>query len=148
MSRSLRDLLGAPVIASDTAQRLGDLQEVLLAERPDRVVGIRISDATRHHAVVDWQHVELGPDAVMVDHDSHVRTAEAGVEEEAASGHRSLLGATILDTDGASLGVVDDVTIDERSGDIESVRAGATAISRGSLRSLGRYALVVQSGQR
>jgi len=139
----LRDALGRPVMARDTAEALGPLHGVVVDAGERRVTAVQVGKGHKGR-LVDWSAITgMGPDAVVVDAEASLRAASGEREERFLKGDLPLLGHRVLNDAGDVLGALDDVELDETTGALVSLLAGGETIAASRLRSLGSYALVV-----
>jgi len=140
---SLRALVGQPVIARESADRLGAVDGVVIDPEARRVVAVQLG-ANKSCRFVGWDEISaIGPDAVMVSSSAGVRETEGPLEERAAAGNAGLLGKRLLDDAGDELGTVDDVEFDDTTGVVEHLRAGDEPIAGERIIGIGSYAVVV-----
>ena len=117
--RTRRGIIGLPVISLETGTRVGEVRDLLIGRRGDRLSGLRVVCKGRF-ALKSLRFKDIhsvGEDAVII-HDrsallapSRVRAREAG-----ARGPDAVIGKRVLTADGRDLGLVDDIVIDERAG--------------------------------
>lgn len=139
----LREALGRPVMARDTAESVGQLHGAVVDATGRRVVAVQVGKGHKAR-LVDWSAVTgMGPDAVVVDAEASLRAASGGREEGVLKGDLPLLGHRVLSDRGDVLGALDDVELDETTGEVLTLLTGGEAISASRLRSLGGYAVVV-----
>jgi uncharacterized protein YrrD len=143
---SLRALLGQPVIASDTAERLGSVDAVVMDPAQRRITALHLG--AKAARFLPWPDVRtVGEDAVMATSASAPRDAQGPLEERVAAGVGVKLGQRVLDDGGDELGTLDDVEFDSASGSVEQITVGDVIIECDRLRGVGSYALVVTREQ-
>lgn len=113
-----RDLVGLPVLAGRTLQRIGRVQEVLLSAAGDRVCGL-VLDAggwLRPRRVLDFTAVHaVGP--------THLLAAERYLTADTPNlCCRDLLGLPVLTAAGEDLGALDDFRFDPADGRITALQ--------------------------
>lgn len=140
---SLKDALGRSVVARDTAETLGQLRGAVVDPATRRVVALQVGKG-RGARLVDWSALTgVGPDAVVVDTESALREAGEGREERIVKGDIPLLGGRVLTDRGDELGTLDDVELDDSTGEVVALVAGEVTIAAADLRAIGGYAVVV-----
>lgn len=136
--------LGRRVIASDTADEIGEVKAFVVDRSGRSIDRVQVAGRARHARLIDWSDIAtFGPDAVMVVAHDAVHEPADDRDAEVVRGNVEVLGARILDTAGFEHGTVTDLRFDPRSGDIVGVVAGDASIDRQRIRSLGTWALVV-----
>lgn len=140
---SLRALLGQPVVAGDTADRVGTLDGIVLDPETGKVVAVQLG-ANKSSRFIRWDDISsVGSDAIMASHADSARAAQSSLEERAAAGIASLLDKRVLDDHGDELGTVDDLELDETTGTINGLRVGDQHVVGQRLIGIGSYAIVV-----
>ena len=145
MTLRISDAIGRRVVARDSAEEIGKLKALLFAQPPVRVTGAWVTGSKRNAQIADWDHARFGPDAILVDSESSLRDADDEQEDRTVHRDRVLLGARVLDVNGFEHGKVTDAEVDEDDGSIIAVSVGERRVDPRSIRSLGTYALVVDS---
>ena len=142
---------GHPVVSSGSAERIGDLEGLVLDASARRVAGLRVGRG-RHGRIVPWSAVEgFGADAVIArpaggDGSGGEGSGVAGEVGDELADRPDPLGARVLLTTGFEAGEVRDVEFDEGSGDVLAVVTGSDTVDASRLHALGSYALVVEGG--
>ena len=142
MTDSFRSSTGRKVVSRATAQQLGAVSHLLLAEDCRRVAAVVLGKGKKA-SVVDWSRLTFGADAVMVDDEAALRRPAGRREEAAADGRIELLGRRVLTETGNELGVVEDVTFDSLTGAVGVVDVGSRKVSADAVLGAGSYAVVV-----
>jgi uncharacterized protein YrrD len=144
-TRSMRSVIGQPLIAVDDAEQVGTVKHFVLSGRVDRIERLHVEGRGKNAQFLSWNDLRsFGDDRVMVSRSGSVSAADDTRDRDAAEGSVDVLGARILDTAGFEHGRVDDVDFDTETGDVVSVvSSGGTRFPASALRSLGSYALVV-----
>lgn len=141
----LRDAMGRTVMARDTAEAVGQLHGAVVDAAARRVLAFQVGKGHKAR-LVDWPAITgVGPDAVVVDTEASLRAANGEREERVLKGDLPLLGHRVLSDSGDVLGALDDIELDEASGEVLALVAGGETIAASQLRSLGAYAVVVAS---
>lgn len=142
---SLRELVGRPVVTSDTAEEVGATEGVVIDPQAQRVVAVHVT-GHKGGEFVAWDAIDaLGTDAVMVSSRAAVRPARDELEQRAARGSASVLTKRLLDDQGDELGVVDDVEFDDHTGDVAHLHAADRQFDSDRLLGIGSYAVVVRA---
>lgn len=143
---SLQAALGRSVVARDTAENIGSLHGAVVDAATRRIVALQVGKG--HKGVLaDWSALTgVGPDAVVVESEASLRPPAGEREEAVVKGTIALLGARVLTDRGDELGALDDVELDESTGEIVALVAGSTSVPAERLRSIGSYAMVVAAG--
>lgn len=142
---SLRALLGQPVIASDTAERLGSVDGIVIDPRARKVLALQLG-ANKSSRFVGWDDINaIGADAVMVSLAQSAREAHGPLEERVAAGVAAVLTKLLLDAGGDALGTVDDLEFDETTGTVHHLDAGGQQVAGERIIGIGAYAVVVSS---
>jgi sporulation protein YlmC with PRC-barrel domain len=142
---SLRALLGQPVIARDTADRVGTLDGIVIHPETRKVVAVQLG-ANTSSRFIRWDDISaIGSDAIMVSHADSAHGAHSSLEERAAAGIVSLLDKRVLDDRGDELGTVDDLEFDETTGIINGLRVGDRQVTGQRLIGIGSYAIVASA---
>ena len=135
---------GRPVIARDTARRIGSIKRYLIDPATASVLAIQIGDKSGQPQIVDWSSISaFGEDAVIVESDRVARGISGEREERFIKGAEDLKDKRVLTDRGDELGTVRDVTFDTRTGRLShlSLREQELPIER--LVALGPYAVIV-----
>ena len=120
----LRDVLRKTVVTADEGEKLGRIDEVLFDRSCHHAIGLLVADGMiARQYVVPFDEVQtVGRDAVIV------RTAARMVRASdwLKDGHdtqrsSTITGKTVLTADGAELGAIHDLDIEERSGRVRAL---------------------------
>jgi sporulation protein YlmC with PRC-barrel domain len=141
-AESMRSVLHRSVLTADTADSVGEVKGFVFEVPPVRARAIWVSGRAGHAGLVEWDHVQMGPDAVIVDHADRVREVTDDAEKQAVERGDALLGTRLLDTRGFEHGTVDDVMLDTATGAVTAISGGGMRIEPDRLRGFGAYALV------
>jgi sporulation protein YlmC with PRC-barrel domain len=142
---SLRALLGQPVIARDSADRIGTLDGIIFDPQSRKVVAVQVG-SKKSSRFIRWDDISaVGSDAIMVSSADSAGEAQGPLEERAAAGIASVLDKRVLDDRGDELGTISDVDFDETAGTIEDLRVGDQQVSGERLIGIGSYAVVVNA---
>ena len=144
----LREALGQPVVARDTAETLGELHGVVLDATNPRIAAVQVGKGNKAR-LADWSSVTgVGPDAVVVVGEVSLRPPLGEREEGFVKGDLPVLGGRVLTDRGDSLGALEDVEFHETTGELLALMAGDDTFDGSGLRSVGGYAMVVAADAR
>jgi uncharacterized protein YrrD len=145
-SMSMREALGRPVLALDTAELLGSIRHFSFDASGRQIERIHIDGRKSNAQFVEWSAITVGTDRAMAASGDVATGATAERDIAAARGAIDMLDARVLDTAGFERGRVQDATFDPATGQVLSVTAseGETFVSE-SIRGLGSYALIVEA---
>lgn len=122
-----KELLGRPIVAIDNGERIDTVHDLIFDHQANEVMGLLVDEGGwfRSARVVPFAAVRsIGEDAIMVDSaESVTSTREDGRLADLLDSKVSLLGMTLLTTDGQNLGKLADVFFDEHSGHVEGYEA-------------------------
>ncbi len=146
MTAILTEVLGRRVVASDTAEEIGEVKAVVADRTGRRFTAIHVAGRRRSAELVDWNDITaIGSDAVMVTSAGAVTGVPDQRAEDAVKGAIDYLGATVLSTDGVVLGTVSDVHFDEAGGTVVGLLTKDGRIEGDRIRGLGTFAAVVDA---
>jgi sporulation protein YlmC with PRC-barrel domain len=142
---SIRELLGTPVIAKDSAAELGEVEHVLVEDRSIRALHVDGKGAS-HAGFITWDDIAaVGADAVVVHDAGVIRDPETEEEQRAARGDLELLDKRAIASTGDEIGTVSDVAFDVDTGTITTLTLGEETVDGGRLRAAGSYAVVIEA---
>ncbi|SMB94127.1 PRC-barrel domain-containing protein [Deinococcus hopiensis] len=122
-----KELLGRPIVAIDNGERIDTVHDLIFDHQANQVLGLLVDEGGWFHSarVLPFEAVRsIGEDAVMVDSAASVTsTRDDGRLADLLNSKVSLLGMTLLTTDGQNLGKLADVFFDEYSGQVEGYEA-------------------------
>lgn len=122
-----KEILGRPIIAISTGEKIETVHDVIFDHQANQVLGLLVDEGgwfSAAKAVPFVQVRSIGEDAIMVaDPDAVTTTREDGRLKEALDSKTSLIGLTLLTTDGQNLGRIADVFFDEQTGRVEGYEA-------------------------
>lgn len=140
---SMHVVLGRQVVAADTAQEIGEIKAFVVDRSGRAITKVHVAGRKKKARLLPWSSLTVGPDVVMASSAADSTGVAADRDLEAVKGHIDIVGARILDTDGFEHGTVTDVDFDPTNGLIVLVHGNRLAIGADRVRSLGRYAIVV-----
>ncbi|MFC5847732.1 PRC-barrel domain-containing protein [Deinococcus petrolearius] len=122
-----KDILGRNIIAVSTGERIEKVHDVVFDPQGNQVLALLVDEGGWFSAAkaVPFERVRsIGEDAIMIGSPDDVTTTrEDGRLKEALSSKVSLIGMTLLTSDGRNLGRIADVFFDEHSGRVEGYEA-------------------------
>ena len=120
----LRDMLRKTIVSADEGEKLGRVDDVLLDRSCHHAVGLLVADGmlSRQYVVPFSEVQTVGRDTVIVRTSARTMRATDWLNE----GHDTQRSATItgkmvLTADGAQLGAIRDLDIEERSGRVRAL---------------------------
>ncbi|PTA69131.1 PRC-barrel domain-containing protein [Deinococcus arcticus] len=118
-----KDLLGRPIVAVGSGERLDRVHDVIFDHQANQVLGLLVDEGGWFSAakVVPFERIRsIGEDAIMIGTPEDVTTTrEDGRLKDALDSKVSLVGLTLLTTDGQNLGKIADVFFDDHTGRVE-----------------------------
>ncbi len=139
----LRDAMGRAVVARDTAETVGQVYGAVVDVGARRITAIQVGKGHKAQ-LADWSAITgVGPDAIVVDSETGLRSAQGEREERIVKGDIALLGGRVLTDRGDALGTLEDVEFDEDTGEVVALVCGDTSVPAARLRSVGSFAIVV-----
>ena len=127
--RSVRDIVGKPLIAIDSGDKVGTISDALIEDGSVRLVGLVASGGTlgKEHVVPFEEIQTIGGDTVLIRSATGVIGArewrEAGVQTTRSS---ALKGKPIVTVTGHRLGEVGDVLVNAGTGAFEALEVAAS----------------------
>lgn len=146
MSETFKNAEGRRVVSVDTAEELGEVKHLIVDRTANRIDSIHVTGKGTSAEVVRWSAVSaFGDDAVVTSEGEVAEQVTAGRDAEMTTGNITMLGSRILNTSGIEEGQVEDVVFEPKSGELLAVITANGQIEVERLRSLGSYALIVES---
>lgn len=122
-----KDILNRSIVAVSTGEKIDRVHDVIFDHQANQVLGLLVDEGGWFSAakVVPFERIRsVGEDAVMIGSaDDVTTTREDGRLKEALDSKASLIGLTLLTTDGQNLGRIADVFFDEHTGQVEGYEA-------------------------
>lgn len=109
-----RDWIGKPVLDAATGVTLGEIEDLLIDPARLQLIGVRLNGAGRRWVAPLQGVMQAGTGALLAD-SALLKPVQTG---PGAGSLQQLLGKVMLARSGADLGVLDDLSFDERSGAI------------------------------
>ncbi|WP_029481266.1 PRC-barrel domain-containing protein, partial [Deinococcus marmoris] len=122
-----KDILGRHIVAIDSGQRIDNVHDLIFDHQANEVLGLLVDEGGWFRAakVVPFEMIRsIGEDAIMIDSADHVTTTRDDDRlADVLDSKISLIGMTLLTTDGQDLGKIADVYFDEKTGKVEGYEA-------------------------
>ncbi|GGR79038.1 PRC-barrel domain-containing protein [Deinococcus sedimenti] len=122
-----KDILNRSIVAVGTGEKIDRVHDVIFDHQANQVLGLLVDEGGWFSAakVVPFDRIRsVGEDAIMIGTaDDVTTTREDGRLKEALDSKASLIGLTLLTTDGQNLGRIADVFFDEHTGRVEGYEA-------------------------
>ncbi|CAM3565730.1 PRC-barrel domain-containing protein [Deinococcus frigens] len=122
-----KDILGRHIVAIDSGERIDSVHDLIFDHQANEVLGLLVDEGGWFRAakVVPFEMIRsIGEDAVMIASAEHVTTTRQDDRlADVLDSKISLIGMTLLTTDGQDLGKIADVYFDEASGKVEGYEA-------------------------
>jgi uncharacterized protein YrrD len=155
----LSEMIGKPVVSTDSGDKLGTISDALLDASAATVVGLVV-----RHGLIPKEHVlpladvqRVGRDAVLARTEEHLMgSREWRKGEVEATKSSEVMGRRVVTAEGEQLGAVSDILIDEQTGhfgglEVQSHSLGGLRSHRSMLPAaaqprIGPDAVVVRGG--
>lgn len=122
-----KDILGRHIVAIDSGQRIDSVHDLIFDHQANEVLGLLVDEGGWFRAakVVPFEMIRaIGEDAIMIDSADHVTTTRDDDRlADVLDSKISLIGMTLLTTDGQDLGKIADVYFDGETGKVEGYEA-------------------------
>lgn len=107
---NIRKLIGRPVVSIETANRLGQVDDLLIDPLAGELAGFVVKRSDESHALASIIDVhDVGPDAIMVERDVSLVLAEASPLNTLPKARANLLGTDVITEHGQSMGKISDL---------------------------------------
>ena len=114
------DLIGLPIIASDSGQTLATTQDFIISPEADRLIGLLIKKGgwTGQAQVVPWGEIVVAElTAIIVRSDASIVDADDVPDiQSVLESNKRLRGTRMCTTDGVDLGVIVDLFFSRKTG--------------------------------
>ena len=111
-AQNIDRLIGRSVISLQTANKLGEIHDLLLDPQSGRLAGFSIKRADESYALVDKEEIHsIGPDAVMTKRDESLIPADQSPLKAMPLGKNELVGVKVITESGHLMGSVADIFI-------------------------------------
>jgi uncharacterized protein YrrD len=129
--RRVSEVVGKPIVAADTGEKLGTVADVLVDTRASRMIGLVIGGgllASEH--VLPYADVQtLGGDAVLARSRQTVMTAREWHESaQDAARSSTFKNRRVMTVTGRELGAVRDLCVNEQTGVVEAYDVSGTGL--------------------
>ena len=108
---NITELRGRPVLASDTAQKIGEVADLLLHLGSGRVTGLLLRMPSGELSLLETRNFLIGDDAVMAAPGSRTRAFDVDTITPDTALANKLVGATVVTEDGKALGRLSEVYV-------------------------------------
>lgn len=147
MSETFNSSDGRLVVAVDTAETIGEIKGFVVDPTASRIESVHISGRGKRAEVIPWASIRsFGPDRVMADLADAAEQVSSEHETQAVKGKIVARKTRVLTTHGFELGTVEDVMFDTATGQLTGVLTTEGHLDGSRFRSLGSYALIVDTG--
>jgi sporulation protein YlmC with PRC-barrel domain len=144
--RSIRlsQVTGQRVLTRKGAEQIGSVRRLLVDARAGLVAAAEVEGGIGEGTIVDWGDVaSIGPDALIVESGDVARGPVSEIEQRLVAGELDLLGKQVLDEAGTSLGPLEDIEFDARSGRLSSLAVPGHSLPLDRLVAVGPDAVIV-----
>ncbi|WAX79360.1 PRC-barrel domain-containing protein [Streptomyces sp. KMM 9044] len=139
----LSEITDRPVMDTDTAQSIGQVDSLVVTPHPPHIAALRLKKTKGGGTLLTWQNVHaIGPDAIMARANARAGTTEDITEQAAAC--RNLPGRRVLSERGTEIGLLQDIDFDPESGQVLGLLTSSGTLPGQGLLGIGSYAVVVQ----
>lgn len=137
-------LRGQRVLARENAQLVGSVRRLLLDQPTVSVSGAQLEGVVGDATILPWSSVAaVGPDALMIEAPDVLQSPTSEIEEDIRRGTFDLEGKQVLSELGDSLGHVEDVEFDERSGRLLRLDVPGHALPLERFVAIGPHAVIL-----
>ncbi|HUG48658.1 MAG TPA: PRC-barrel domain-containing protein [Candidatus Limnocylindria bacterium] len=135
---------GQRVLAQQDAQLLGSVQRLLLDPASMSVSGAQLEGVVGEATILPWRAVvSVGPDALMVESADVLETPGTELEQRIGEGFFDLEGKQVLNDQGDSLGRLEDIEFDERSGRVTQLQVPGHRLPLQRIVAVGPTAVII-----
>jgi uncharacterized protein YrrD len=150
----MAELLGLPVINRSNGEILGEVDDVIYRPVSSRILGLVIRSKERYYTESDNIY-KIGSDLIVLNHSSLVHEYQQSPGIGIAEQNGTVIGETVITSDGDEIGAVNDLVIDEKNyqlvgyevsgGVIQDVLQGRNILSFDENITYGKDALIINS---
>lgn len=145
MTISLSELAGRPVLDISTAKTVAYVGSAIIDPSRSSVSALHLAKSVGAD-VLPWESIKaIGPDAITIDTVDQLRAPVGRSEQRAIEASLNPIGIRALTNQGRELGAVNDMLVDERTGNIEQIVTTGDPLDGGTIAGIGNYALIVQA---
>jgi len=106
------DLIGRPVLSVETANKLGQVHDLIVHPTNGEMVGLSVRISEQSHFLVNKEEIHsIGPDAVMVQSDQSLEPPDQSQLKAFPSAKHGLVGVKVITEDGKLLGEIANVYV-------------------------------------
>ncbi len=128
----LQDLVGLPLLETETGKQIGQIKDVVLHMEEARVYGITIDEEKPNSFEMGISYVDLlsiGRDAVMVRNHSVIHQCASIFEIASKYYVKDLLKKEVITEDGLRLGMLADIFFDTSTGEMKWYQISDSLVS-------------------
>ncbi len=105
-------LIGRAVLSVETANKLGQVQDLIVHPTKGEMVGLSVQISDQSHLLVSNEEIHsIGPDAVMVNSDQSLVSPDESPLKAFAFAKNNLIGVKVITEDGKLLGEIANIYI-------------------------------------
>jgi sporulation protein YlmC with PRC-barrel domain len=123
-----QELRDKPVVALDSAERVGRVSDVLFWTDPLRLAGLRVATQAGDYVLPFDGVASFGHDAVTVESDQAVRRRASMASIDDLPGLIQLAGLKVVDESGTYQGIVRTLDVDATKGDVTALEVESGGI--------------------
>jgi sporulation protein YlmC with PRC-barrel domain len=139
----LSQLIGQRVVDRD-GQLVGSIHSVLIDTERSGITAALLQLPVGGHGILEWSAiVSVGRDAVTATAGAQTREPEGESEQRLLRGELDVFGKNVLTADGASLGELSDLELDEVSGRIVRLHLPDQVVPAGRFLTIGADVLII-----
>jgi len=140
----LSQIKGQRVLTVDDAQQVGGVRRLILDAELGSVAAAHIEGTVGETTMLPWEKVKsIGPDALMVESVRQLEEPDRGLRDRIEAGHYDLEGKIVYTDQGDSLGTLEDIEFDERSGRVLRLHVPGHALPLQRFVAVGPDAVIV-----
>jgi len=105
--QEIDDLVGRPVLSVETANKLGQVHDLIVDPTKGEMVGFSVQTSDQSHLLIDNQEIHrIGPDAVMVNSEQSLVSPDQSPLKAFPFAKNNLIGVKVITEDGKLLGEI------------------------------------------
>ena len=127
----LNELIGKPIVSADTGAKVGKVEDLLLDDRRRRVLAVLVGHGLLgKQQVLHFADIQTpGSDALIAKTASQLVDAAAWLQQTTTSTRASAVrGKGVVTEQGESIGTVEDLVVDDMTGDVVSLEVARKAL--------------------
>lgn len=138
------DLRHRAILDISTATTIGRVEHLVIDVSDASVSALTIGKGPDNDVVLSWNEIKaIGPDAVTIETQEHLRAPENELEQRTAKGDLDPIDKLVLSDDGDKHGTLTDVVIDAESGAVTELLIGDLTIPGRALIGVGDFAAII-----